>query len=296
MPTEAFPTFEQPRLPGFDEWISSVEERRAKILAVRATEVASMVLRAAFGTSSPDSLARLCQRGSSSKTLLQALLDGSTLSEANWQSSAMRRYRSRLQQEISALHTYDPESLLLPTAVASSGSWNQGGSMGKEGQPIRLSLEGLARYAQMPTMLASHPEGLRDRKGKKVFPPSLPTLTTNPAPYSRRRGKVYHGLLPTLKSSEEERGGRLGRKNREGGPTLREALLPTLCSRDEKSPGPAHSQGGADLPKMLGGHLNPTWCLWFMNFPVDWLDGVDVPRSARSATPARQRKRKSSGM
>lgn len=112
----------------------------------------------------------------------------------------------------------------------------------------------------------------------------LPTLTTNPAPYSRRRGVTYPGLLPTLLSSAEERGGSTyGRGNL----TLRGTLqsLPTLCTRDEKGPGSANkTRGGKDLPQTLGGHLNPDWCRWFMGFPVGWLDVDDAPAFVRSAT------------
>lgn len=284
MPTEASRTLGTLQLPGFHELISSAEAARAKTSQAPATEVAWAVLKAAFGTSSLDSLRTCALRGSSSKTLLRALLDGSTLSAARWQSSAMRRYRSRLRQAISELRIDGPE------------------------------------FSLLPTLMASHPEGLRDRKGRKL----APTLTTNPTTYSRRNGKTYPGLLPTLtvcqrdnrggeapgptrpslenlarrallptlKASEEHRGSP-GKRDREGGPTLREALMPTLCSRDDHGPGRKHSKGGSDLPSTVGGHLNPEFCRWFMGFPEGWLDGADVPRSVRSATAASPRKRKS---
>jgi 2-methylcitrate dehydratase PrpD len=65
-------------------------------------------------------------------------------------------------------------------------------------------------------------------------------------------------------------------------------MLPTMTTRDEKGPGPANKThgGGLDLPQFLGGHLSPAWCLWFMGFPVDWLDVDDAHVFARSATPS----------
>jgi hypothetical protein len=93
----------------------------------------------------------------------------------------------------------------------------------------------------------------------------LPTLTGNPAPYSRRRGVTYPGLV---------------------------AQLPTLCLR-EKGPGPANKhKGGKDLPGTLGGHLNPDWCLWFMGFPAGWLDVDDAPAFVRSVTRSSRSKAK----
>jgi DNA (cytosine-5)-methyltransferase 1 len=97
----------------------------------------------------------------------------------------------------------------------------------------------------------------------------LPTLTTNRASYQRRRGVVY----PTL----------IGVANMK-------AAVPTLCARDEKGPGPAHTRAGSDLPQAAGGHLSPTFCEWFMGFPLGWTE--PVIGSPRSETRARRRKPK----
>lgn len=131
---------------------------------------------------------------------------------------------------------------------------------------------------------------------------SLPALTTNPAAWNRRHGVTYPGLLPTLTATQY--GSNRGGANPNGPirpalPTLLashpEALrdrrgmkhplmLPTMTARDEKGPGPAHTKGGRDLSQSLGGHLSPTWCLWFMGFPADWLDVDDAHVFARSGT------------
>jgi len=62
------------------------------------------------------------------------------------------------------------------------------------------------------------------------------------------------------------------------------AMLPTLCSRDAKRIGPRHTQGGADLPRTLGGNLSAEWCRWFMGFPRGWLAVLDESRFGCSAT------------
>lgn len=88
-------------------------------------------------------------------------------------------------------------------------------------------------------------------------------------------------MLPTLTVSDNS--------NRKGaskfsGDGLRTALLPTMCTRDEKGPGPTHTKGGRDLSGTMGGHLNPDWCRWFMGFPEGWLDVNDEHVFARSET------------
>lgn len=130
---------------------------------------------------------------------------------------------------------------------------------------------GETAFSSLPTLLASHPESLRDRRGLKV--------------------------LPTLSASFES--GNRGGANPDGPfrPSLHEmarrGTLPTLTSRDEKGPGPAHTKGGSDLSGTMGGHLNPAWCLWFMGFPADWLDVDDAHVFARSGTRSSRSARKS---
>jgi hypothetical protein len=84
------------------------------------------------------------------------------------------------------------------------------------------------------------------------------------------------GLLPTLTVC--------GNYNRKGAsPTSGDGLatalakLPTLCARDYRSPGRSRLErtGGTHgecLPQVIGGPLNPTWCEWFMGFPLGWTE------------------------
>lgn len=123
----------------------------------------------------------------------------------SWKSSAMDAYLSRCQRAMSALLISGSDYSLLPTAVASTGDYNQGGGGGRRG-PKRYGLQGLARKGQ----------------------------------------------------------------------------LPTVCTRDEKGPGPPHTKGGRDLSSEVGGHLNPEWVAWFMGFPLDWLEVNDDAEFVRS--------------
>jgi hypothetical protein len=184
---------------------------------------------------------------------------------------------------MSALLTSEQESssLLiapssLPTLSASSyGTSNNGTRDGVEefnlkGKP---SLETMAKRGMLPTLTVDgnyNRAGVSEKSGDGLITAlkKLPTLTASAADRSTA-------------------GSRSG-ATAQGGPSLTEELmtrmLPTLCARDDHGPGRKHSQGGADLPGTLGGHLNPEWCLWFMGFPEAWLDVDDAPAFARSAT------------
>ena len=78
-------------------------------------------------------------------------------------------------------------------------------------------------------------------------------------------------------------------------PTLQGlAMLPTLCSRDERGPAPKQTKGGRNLPREAGGHLSPEFCEWFMGFPVGHTAPMIGLELRRSATVAVRNKRKSS--
>ena len=65
-------------------------------------------------------------------------------------------------------------------------------------------------------------------------------------------------------------------------------LLPTLTARDFKSDSCTPEfrakrdamTMGKTLPWVLGGLLNPTWCEWFMGFPLGWTEfaPLEMPR------------------
>lgn len=69
----------------------------------------------------------------------------------------------------------------------------------------------------------------------------------------------------------------------------------TPCASDDHGPKGTASNGGRNLPREAGGHLNPTWVAWLMGFPEGWLDGIDVLGSVPSATRSSRSARGSSG-
>jgi len=71
----------------------------------------------------------------------------------------------------------------------------------------------------------------------------------------------------------------------DGGSNSRKALqgrmmLPTLCAGDYRSPNKNPGKSGQklmpssehSLPTKMGGQLHPTWCEWFMAFPIGWTE------------------------
>jgi hypothetical protein len=120
--------------------------------------------------------------------------------------------------------------------------------------------------------------------------------------------------LPTLRASDAERGQRNTGANAQGGPNLRESLLPTLTVKgnyNRKGLSPNSGDGlvtallptmrasdwrsgntstatqesnARPLPEVLttasppgsGSLLDPGWCEEFMNFPLGWTEPVEV--------------------
>lgn len=182
----------------------------ARTSAARESALALLALARDCGVSSLASSELFAQRGSSLRTLPAEQPAGSTPWCATWQSSAMRRYRSRCRQAMSA----------------------------------RLTGE-LACSSLRATLTA--------------------------------KGNL---LAPSMQKWAGHR-----------------ALLPTLCARDHKGPGPSHTKGGTDLPTSLGlrgRSLSPTWCEWFMGFPVGWTE--PPPESAPSVTRSSLNAPRSSGI
>lgn len=88
-----------------------------------------------------------------------------------------------------------------------------------------------------------------------------------------------HGLWPTLISSD---GSRSSETYMGGNLTLIGKIhaMPTLCSRDYRGVHRSErskqrreeSKRGVPLNEHLRGLLNPTWCEWFMGFPIGWTE------------------------
>ena len=95
----------------------------------------------------------------------------------------------------------------------------------------------------------------------------------------RTRGRDC-GLLPTLTVCGNHNRKGASPTSGDGLVTVLKKLYPTLTSRDWKSDscGPEYRQErdamtiGKTLPWTIGGLLNPTWCEWFMGFPLGWTE------------------------
>jgi hypothetical protein len=178
----------------FDLLTSSAEASPAKTSLPRASELAFLVLEAAFGLSTGALSMNSDHLGWLSKTWRAGRVSGWTSSASLWNSLDTQLYRSRLAQAIAArptvAHAFSSSGMLntlttksshrqqnarggprvslqqqvhlLPTLTAQSYGTNKGGAAGREGQPARRSLRAL-----------------------------LPTLTTTRASYMVSRGTFY---------------------------------------------------------------------------------------------------------
>lgn len=200
-----------------------------------------------------------------SRTSPAALRSGSTLSSVTWNSSVMRAFRYQLRQAISGLPTSAAASSLLPTLTTKSNM-------------LSPDSQKWPRHRRLLPTLTSSDYG--SNSGGKLSGPPRPSLQS-----------LARELLPTLTASSAKRGHAVRSPKAQGGPSLEEALLPTLCARDSKGPGPKHTQGGQNLPKTVGGHLSPTFCEWFMGFETGFtevflISKAAARRRAQRAVPA----------
>lgn len=129
----------------------------------------------------------------------------------------------------------------------------------------------------------------------------LPTLTVC-GNYNRKGASPTAGdglatalrKFPTLTASDGKGGP--GSSGRQGGENLRTAVrhMPTLAASDWKGRSGAGHLSRYGMKRLSdampdGGPLNPTWCEWFMGFPMRWTELGD------SATRKSQRQRSRRG-
>jgi hypothetical protein len=133
----------------------------------------------------------------------------------------------------------------------------------------------------LPTLTASSYGSCQGGSAGRDGQPNRPSLQT----------MATRGLLPTLTVCGNYNKAGLSAKSGDGLATAL-AKLPTLAARDYRHPNAksyAERGGGSkggQLPNAVGGPLNPTWCEWFMGFPIGWteLRPLGTPKS-RSAPP-----------
>lgn len=93
------------------------------------------------------------------------------------------------------------------------------------------------------------------------------------------------GLLPTLRATDRERGGRGDLLAVVKGRPNKHCRFPTLTANDCKPAGKVEVmeyrqenrrttvqrlRSAVTEPEQLGGTLNPDWCEWFMGWPIGW--------------------------
>jgi hypothetical protein len=108
----------------------------------------------------------------------------------------------------------------------------------------------------------------------------LPTPSSITAIRERRRSITNASgdgcCLPTMRKRDWKDSGTVppSRRADPGKDTLGQALarqLATLTASDMGSAGRGQNkQGGDNLRTQVGGPLSPTWCEWFMGFPLGW--------------------------
>lgn len=214
------------------------------------------------------------------KTAQCSLLADSGECSPTWPRSGSMRDGVCSERPMLALRTNATGSGLLPTLTCGGGGQTlppgtTRTGMTPDGKKRTVSLQ--QALCMLPTLTV---HGNHNRKG--VSPTSGDGLAT-----ALRR-------MPTLTASDGKGGP--GCSGRAGGLNLRTAIqrMPTLAASDWKGrSGAGHlSRHGAkrlsDAMPADGGPLNPTWCEWFMGFPLGW---TELPDSATRKSRPSQRRR-----
>lgn len=164
------------------------------------------------------------------------------------------------------------------TMLGASGCPSCGASCGRSGIP-------LCQFACAPVILGP---GINEAASS-----SWPTLThqsygSNRGGGAGRSGKIRPSL-PTLIRRDSLKGGKANPrgKNSPGGTPFSVAIhslpTPTRCGNyNRKGASPTSGDG---LATAVGGRLNPTWCEWYMGFPLGWTDVAWPLASVRSVMP-----------
>jgi hypothetical protein len=151
------------------------------------------------------------------------------------------------------------------------------------GAPCGSSGIPLCRFACAPVILGP---GISEAASS-----SWPTLThqsygSNRGGASGRIGKLRPSLPTLIRLDARTEKGAARMPNSIGS----DPLLPTLTRCGNYNRKGASPNSGDGLATAVGGRLNPTWCEWYMGFPLGWTD-VEWPlASPRSVTPLSRRK------
>lgn len=272
-------------------YASSVVASHARMSPLLARALALTVLEAASGSSSSASSKSSSPLPSWWRTSEAEPPDGSTPAFPGWNGRAIKSYRRRLPRAMSVLPTLGAESSLLPTPSAStygsSGNGCPGDGRAEYAHKGSLSLDSMARQGRWPTPVSSD-----SQKGDC------------PSERARRSPSLVSAvrMFPTPQARDHK-----GRQvpNRQGGPSLPDAILnsqgmiPTPTAGDANSSGSRNKEGSKANPGLsltdavlrkgssaadrgrTPGSLNPTWVAWLMGFPIYWTLLVEYPAVPR---------------
>lgn len=289
--------------------ISSAEGSPVRTSPELARALACLVLEAASGTSSLESLRSSIRIGSSSRTSLLEPPSGSTPSEETWDGSGMRRYQSRLQRATSALRTaaFGSSWWLTPC----SRDWKGPNPNPRKGEDLPTQVQRFMAEWATPTRrdfkgaFSKKTKGGRDLATDVArFAREFPTVTSgqywtanNGTPRDGRTKYSTAGTpslftagqcWPTVVVTDQASSGRATSLGQPGntmkpGTSLTDAMREWLmCFR----PSGMTSTGGDGTSKAVV--LNPDFCRALMGFPEAWLDGVSPPSVTRSSRKTRK--------
>lgn len=256
---------------------SSAAASRAKTSAPPASALALVVLEAASGLSSLESLRRCALNGSSSKTSRAALRIGSTLSEETWEGSAMKAYRSRLARAMSERRTAGTASSSWVTVCARDVK----GPKPKAPKGPDLPAQVRDWPSEFPTVTASRYGSTNNgdpRDGRGQY-------RTKGTPSLDTAAKMWPTVVVTDQASSGRATTLADKKNKmKPGTSLTDALRDWLTASPRSG---RTSKAGKRTSEPVV--LNPAFCQAMMGFPAQWLDGVSPP----SATPSSPKTRRS---
>jgi hypothetical protein len=231
---------------------SSAEASPVKTSVPPARELALLVLEAACGTSSNGLFEQCVLDGSSSRTWRAERSGGWTRSVFAWNSSTMKRYRSRLRRAMSERRTCGGVCLLLPTpsgsAYGTSGNGCPGDGRAEYAHKGKPSLHTMARKGLLPTPLASegdsgaNPNHAALRKGKE-----------------RLRDVVLYPT-PTVGDAKASGSRRSAGSKAKPGVSLTDVVVHGRSIHGDQHEG--------RVPNC--GHLSPRFVEWMMGLQLDW--------------------------
>jgi len=218
----------------YDPSVFSPGDSPAKMSAPLARAAALVVLEAACGMNSRESLPSSGPLSLSLKTSHREQLDTLTKCATTWNGKDTKRFRSHCRRRLAALGIAGAVFLssesaptgerlstrdgLLPTPAASEHGSNKGGTGGREGHPERLSIPAMARRNLWPTPttrdhkdtgLNTNYEALKKRRvlagaiGGPLNPPWIEWLMGFPTGWTDLRHSGMQLCPNALKSSEK---------------------------------------------------------------------------------------------